>query len=568
MTKPHSSQAERPHLPPELLKHPGLTSDAPEIRTLGEELRPRVEVFFYKTRSPCLWVVTAGGTGTGKSTLFNLLCGRELSATGVERPKTSGPLAYAAAGCISHDDFPFPDMDIQRSRPGEFPPLPAAGLQGRLLLLEREGQEPSLVLVDTPDLDSVELENRRLARRLSIIADAVVFVTSGEKYADEVPSRFLLKLVNEGKPVYLAFNKAEPGLTPEEAAAVFEDHGISLKKERIQILPQAHGSRPQDDPALSSAVKSLEDLLSGLGRETLRREALSSESSLLKEDLSRLHTLLIQEKRASDRWSERLKGLLSETSSELIRSETERFAARHRSHISREIRRLFSRYDPLVRPRRAIKGLILTPLRILGLSKAEKEETKDLEKARQAAETAPVLAAVDRFNRRVLEELSPEDPDAPLFSALRSPEAAMERDEIESRLNREQELLESWVREKFEELRKGLPAAKKWSIYSTSILWGVLILAFEATVGGGFTVVDALVDSALAPFVTRGSAELFAHREIRAVAKEMASRYQAALLSILEEQCSRYQSIIESLTPDPTLEERLQALQKQLASWR
>lgn len=570
MREPPHSRENRPKLPPELLKHPGLTSGAPEIRELGVELRPRVDVFFYKTSSPCLWVVIAGGTGTGKSTLFNLLCGRELSATGVERPKTSGPVVYARAGCVPGEDFPFQDMQIDLIRPGDSADIPATGLPGRLLVMEHEREDLlSLVMVDTPDLDSVELENRRVARDLSILADSVVFVTSQEKYADDVPSRFLAGLLDQGKPVHLLLNKAEAGSSPEEAAGIFEAHGIEIDRERIRVIPKASPDLPpQDDPALQDAVKALGAPPAGAGRDELRREALASESALLEQGLARLRRLLEEERRASDDWLEKLQGILDEASSELIRSETERFAARHRRHISREIRSLFSRYDPLVGPRRALRGLLLTPLRMLGLSRKEGEGPKDLEKVRQAAETAPVLAAVDRFNRKVLEDLSPEDREAPLFDALRAPGAAMERDEVEGRLECEQEALEAWLKEKFEELRRGLPAAKKWSIYSTSILWGVLILAFEATVGGGFTVVDALVDSALAPFVTRGSAELFAHREIRAVAKEMAGRYQAGLLSILEEQRSRYQAVLESMAPDPGLDERFQALQEELASWR
>jgi hypothetical protein len=77
------------------LRYPGLTSKTREIRELAEDLPKMLAVFNYKRETPCLWVVFLGGTGTGKSTLFNALCGEELSETGVERPKTSGPIAYA-----------------------------------------------------------------------------------------------------------------------------------------------------------------------------------------------------------------------------------------------------------------------------------------------------------------------------------------------------------------------------------------------------------------------------------------------------------------------------------------
>jgi len=74
---------------------PGLTRGAGEIQGLAEDVRKRLAVFSYKQHMPCLWVVFLGGTGTGKSTIFNALCGKHLSETGVERPKTSGPIVYA-----------------------------------------------------------------------------------------------------------------------------------------------------------------------------------------------------------------------------------------------------------------------------------------------------------------------------------------------------------------------------------------------------------------------------------------------------------------------------------------
>jgi hypothetical protein len=93
----------------------------------------------------------------------------------------------------------------------------------------------------------------------------------------------------------------------------------------------------------------------------------------------------------------------------------------------------------------------------------------------------------------------------------------------------------------------------------------VLILSLEATLGGGFGVIDAVLDSALAPFITKGSAELFAYREIRAVAREMAARYRQGLFNILEEQQKRYEDALQSVrTPSSTLE-HVSGLQQEFA---
>ena len=127
--------------------------------------------------------------------------------------------------------------------------------------------------------------------------------------------------------------------------------------------------------------------------------------------------------------------------------------------------------------------------------------------------------------------------------------------EIKRRAWEEQDQMAAWLEETFNKLSQGIPKTKEWGIYSTSILWGILILSFETVVGGGFTVVDAALDTALAPFVTKGAVELFAYHEIQKVAKELAKRYQEGLISVVRQQRDRYEHCIKAqITPLEDLE--------------
>ena len=73
--------------------------------------------------------------------------------------------------------------------------------------------------------------------------------------------------------------------------------------------------------------------------------------------------------------------------------------------------------------------------------------------------------------------------------------------------------------------------------------------------GGGFTMLDMALDSALAPMVTKGAVELFAYHEIQDIAKELAKRYQEGLLLPLSQQRDRYEKSLQSLmTPQETLD--------------
>jgi hypothetical protein len=169
---------------------------------------------------------------------------------------------------------------------------------------------------------------------------------------------------------------------------------------------------------------------------------------------------------------------------------------------------------------------------------------------------------LDRFNRDVLEQLSPQDQTSPLYRALRKREILVIEDEVKERVWKEQERLLTWLQETFESLSQGIPKHKEWGIYSTSVLWGIFILSLEAAIGGGLGFLDAAVDSLLAPFVTKGAVELFAFGELQKVARELAERYQAGLLSVIQEQRDRYGGELKSLrTPEEAIA-NLEAIRK------
>ena len=143
-------------LKPEAFSVTGLTPDGLKIPGLAKDILRRFAILGYRRANPCLWVVFLGGTGTGKSTLFNAFCGKPLSATGVERPKTAGPVAHAHSQCPLEKAFPFPEINITPITPEDMD-LPYTGKAGQLAVLATDEEPLShLVLVDTPDLDSVE----------------------------------------------------------------------------------------------------------------------------------------------------------------------------------------------------------------------------------------------------------------------------------------------------------------------------------------------------------------------------------------------------------------------------
>lgn len=557
-------------LTPDAFRVTGLTPAGMKIPVLAADILQRFAILFFKRTHPCLWVVFLGGTGTGKSTLFNAFCEMPLSAVGVERPKTAGPVALAHKGCAIQEAFPFPEIDMEMIPPEKMP-LSSTGSAGRISMLKADKDVFShLVLVDTPDLDSVEEKNHRMANDLYFLSDAVVFVASQEKYADEVLHDFFMRVLQDEKPYFFILNKASQETTREEILHALQEQGISIHGANLWLIPHTTPA-PYDRIALLKPFERLKNaFFQSFNREQvhgIKSAAHARATRGLKKDVAGLCSLLDLEKEAVDQWLMQLQKLREDASKAYVQNQREGFSKTSGRYLRVEIRKLFSRYDLLAKPRRAIRSIFKVPFRLMGLSlKNRKTDRKAaLLKVREHVAFTPVQETIAKFNLAVLRDLSPSDEEAPLFKSLRDPNPALTEAEIRQHILKSQEELAQWLEATFEALAKGIPTGKKVGIYSTSVLWGILILTFEVVVGGGFTMLDVALDSALAPFVTKGAVEIFAYHEIRKIAKELAARYQDGLLSVLRKQAERYVACLTSLTTAPETRKTLDALLKSVS---
>jgi energy-coupling factor transporter ATP-binding protein EcfA2 len=195
-------------------------------------------------------VVFAGPSGAGKSTLVNTLTGIDLSAAGVIRPTTTDPVVLTSAD--NADDF-----------------TTIGGIHCHVVT----GKAPvlgSMVLVDTPDLDSTAPEHRWMAEILIDNADVVVFITSALRYADAIPWQVLRRAAERGAPVIQVLNRvgsatsgAVVDFRSRLAAAGFDDGVLTVPE---------HHLRPGAQRIPSIAVRSLGRHLAAV---TSDREALA-----------------------------------------------------------------------------------------------------------------------------------------------------------------------------------------------------------------------------------------------------------------------------------------------------
>lgn len=206
-------------------------------RTIRSYLVPRA-----RDPEARLMVVFAGPTGSGKSTLINSLTGLEISLAGPLRPTTTGPIVLTDRSAPpGHDNIAGVECEV---------------VVGGAPILE------SVVLVDTPDIDSTSTDHRGMAEALIDSADVVVFVTSALRYADAIPWQILRRAESRGTDVIHVLNRV--GSSTRGAVIDFRSRldGAGLDDDLLTVPEHRMPAGAQTLPAVS--VRSLRSRLARL----------------------------------------------------------------------------------------------------------------------------------------------------------------------------------------------------------------------------------------------------------------------------------------------------------------
>ena len=150
-------------------------------------------------------VALVGGTGVGKSTILNALGGGGISAVGARRPTTAAPVAWVAADSLDEVRPLLRRLGIEQPRTHARTDL------------------GGVVIVDLPDVDSLEAGHRSTVEALLPMIDVVAWVTDHEKYADAVlHDDFLREWMARLDRQIVILNKVDR-LAPEARAGVASD---------------------------------------------------------------------------------------------------------------------------------------------------------------------------------------------------------------------------------------------------------------------------------------------------------------------------------------------------------
>jgi energy-coupling factor transporter ATP-binding protein EcfA2 len=157
-------------------------------------------------------ITLVGATGAGKSTLLNALAGRRIAQEGVDRPTTRQPVIYAP-----HDadvgELVGPEVDRPEGRDSEGGP--------RVVRYDAtSGPWTAQVLIDAPDMNSIDEQHRATVAALAERSDVLVVVLHHQSVLEEVSVSFVDAFAGR-RQLLFALNRTDE-LTPGARDALLE----------------------------------------------------------------------------------------------------------------------------------------------------------------------------------------------------------------------------------------------------------------------------------------------------------------------------------------------------------
>ena len=172
----------------------------------------------------CLIAAVTGGTNTGKSTVFNLLAHKSISPMVNTAAATCHPVIAANKARA--------DECMEAKLVPEFTPHLLTKAEdvvdneisfSAIFVAQEDSLPDHLIIMDTPDVDSIDKRNWEVADHIRAAGDVLVAVITGEKYKDHRVIEYFKEASESGRRLIPVMNKANPANDFEVARKQLEE---------------------------------------------------------------------------------------------------------------------------------------------------------------------------------------------------------------------------------------------------------------------------------------------------------------------------------------------------------
>ncbi|MGO1858359.1 dynamin family protein [Ancrocorticia populi] len=248
----------------------GREASADIVHQLEDYILPRFETL----EAPLLGVI-GGSTGSGKSLLVNSLIREHVAESSAIRPTTRRPLLVHSPkeAAWFNDSRILPNL---KRMGASAQPSGDPGNGSELQLAAAAGVPSGVALLDSPDIDSVVEDNRRLAGQLLQAADLWIFVTTAARYGDAIPWALLDEAAKRDVVLAIVLNRVPAGVGMQirpDLSQRLVSHGLgSAPIFMISEAVDESGFIPEQD------VAPLRQWLAGLTEDKVSRTSVARQS--------------------------------------------------------------------------------------------------------------------------------------------------------------------------------------------------------------------------------------------------------------------------------------------------
>lgn len=473
-----------------------------------------------------------GPTGAGKSKLFGSLIRDNFSGSGFKRPFTRRSFYYV------HNDWK---------------PLVAA-LQGEVSLHE-SSEWKDTVLIDTPDFDSVELENRAEAERVFLESDGFLFVTDALKYADASTWDYLQRIHAAGKVFAVILNKVSSDTVQQSFQERFERTlGKPERQVPLVVVPEfriddatlidaEHDSMRQLRSTAKTLVRGVDERReASAALLTQECEGFCTHADDLRTRITGKRTQVFEAKQALESRAEAAKRRLDHRLTSGLEPAV-------RDDVYQDVLRRLEKIDVLSYPRKLMAMPIQGIRSLVGgwFSDSPSEPIREEPAFSDpiSSETfhlleSELIAFADQSRNDIaarpgLERLIDRDS----FKKLRFDHAELQQMYVEHH-----EKFSKWVATHAEETASEITGENKAKFVLSQVLFNTVLISSQVAIGG-FTLIDLGASGVISPMVAKGISMAIGSEKVQAFEAAAHAEHQRSLAELLDRGRARFDEYLD-----------------------